>query len=45
MPNIFIQDDSRGKVNILGRGNIGHFGEKKSYEHVASFAWLARYSF
>jgi len=36
MPNVFIQNDSRGKVNILGRGNMGHFERKKNHMNM----WL-----
>jgi len=41
MPNIFIQHDSRGKANILGRP----FEKKISYEYVDKFECLPRYSF
>jgi hypothetical protein len=39
---ISIQDDSKGKVNILGGDSIGHCEKKSSYGHVSNSEWLPR---
>jgi len=39
-----IQNDSGGKVNILGVDIIGHGGKVRSHEHVSNSEWLPRES-
>ena len=35
-----IQDDSGGKVNILGGDSIGHCEKKSSCENISNSEWL-----
>jgi hypothetical protein len=37
-----IQDDSKGKVNILGGDSVSHCEKKSLYEHVSNSDWLLR---
>jgi hypothetical protein len=39
---ILVQDDSEGKVNILGGDTISHCKEECSYEHVSNYERLPR---
>ena len=38
-----IQNDSEGKVNILGSDSVGHC-DRISYDHVYNSEWLLRQS-
>lgn len=38
-----IQDDSQGKVNILGRDSVGRC-DKTSYDHMYNSEWSLRQS-